>query len=141
MGRIMAIDYGRKRTGIAVTDENRIIATGLDTVATKDIFDFLGKYLKQENVDVIVVGEPRQMDNTQSESEQFIQPFVKRLHKLFPDLRIERFDERFTSKMAFRTMIDAGISRKARQDKATIDKISATILLQSYMNSTQKPGY
>ncbi len=136
----MAIDYGRKRVGIAVTDELQMISNALTTVHSKDIFAFLKKYLSEENVETIVVGEPRKMDNTHSESEQFIGPFVKNLHKLYPETKIERFDERFTSKMAFQTMIDSGINKKARQDKGTIDKISATILLQSFMESKQISG-
>lgn len=134
----MAIDYGRKRVGIAVTDELQLISNALTTIHSRDVLDFLKEYLTRENVEAIVVGEPRQMNNTLSESEQFIRPFVKKLQKMFPGLTIERFDERFTSKMAFQTMIESGISRKARQDKATIDKISAVILLQSYMESRQK---
>ena len=137
MGRIIAIDYGRKRFGIAVTDEQQIIATPLTTVHSKDIFDFLKDYMEKENVESVIVGEPRQMDNTPSEAERFIIPFLNRMKKLFPDLIVERFDERFTSKMAFQAMIDGGLRKKARQDKAMIDKISATIILQSFLASIQ----
>ena len=136
----MAIDYGRKRVGIAVTDDLQMISSALTTVHSKDIMTFLKKYLSEENVETIVIGEPRQMNNTHSESEQFIRPFVKQLRKKYPQLKIERFDERFTSKMAFQTMIDSGIGKKARQDKSTVDKISATIILQSYMESKKITG-
>jgi putative holliday junction resolvase len=138
MGRIMAIDYGRKRTGIAVTDELRLIANGLTTVASHEIFTFLKNYLQTEKVDVFVVGEPRQMNNQPSESLQFIIPFVNRLKKEFPAIPVEMVDERFTSKMAFQTMIDAGLKKKDRQNKELVDTISATIILQSYMN---QPSY
>ncbi|MFO8129411.1 MAG: Holliday junction resolvase RuvX [Bacteroidales bacterium] len=138
MGRIMAIDYGRKRAGIAVTDELQIIANALTTVHAKDVFDFLKQYITEETVEMIVVGEPRQMNNTASESVRFIDPFVKKLKKVFPDIPVDRFDERFTSKMAMQAMIDAGIGRKARRDKAAIDKISAVIILQSYMESRKQ---
>jgi putative Holliday junction resolvase len=134
MGRIMAIDYGRKRVGIAVTDELQLIANGLTTVAAHEIFTFLKSYFQKEKVDVIVVGEPRQMNNQPSESLQFIRPFVNRLKKEFPDLTVEMTDERFTSKMAFQTMIDAGLKKKDRQNKELVDTISATIILQSYMS-------
>lgn len=134
MGRIMAIDYGRKRVGIAVTDEMQIIANGLTTVASHEIFTFLKTYLKQEKVDTFVIGEPRQMNNQPSESLQFIIPFVNKLKKEYPEINIEMVDERFTSKMAFQTMIDAGLKKKDRQNKELVDTISATIILQSYMN-------
>ena len=135
MGRILALDYGKKRTGIAVTDELQIIASGLTTVETKDVFSFLKKYVTSEKVEVFVVGEPKQMDNTPSESEVLIQKFIKQLQKNFPDIPIERVDERFTSKMAFQTMIDAGLKKKKRQNKALIDEISATLILQNYLYS------
>jgi putative holliday junction resolvase len=134
MGRIMAIDYGRKRVGIAVTDELQLIANGLTTVAAHEIFSFLKLYFQKEKVDEIVVGEPRQMNNQPSESLKFIVPFLNRLKKEFPEISIEREDERFTSKMAFQTMIDAGLKRKDRQNKELVDTISATIILQSYLN-------
>jgi putative Holliday junction resolvase len=135
MGRIMAIDYGRKRTGIAVTDELQLIANGLTTVPSHEIFSFIRNYIQREMVDVFVVGEPRQMNNQPSESLQFIIPFVNRLKKEFPDKPVEMIDERFTSKMAFQTMIDAGLKKKDRQNKELVDTISATIILQSYMSS------
>ncbi len=137
MGRILAIDYGQKRVGLAVTDELKIIATGLDTIHVKDIKSFLTDYVKRENVEMFVVGEPKKLDFTDSDSVRFINPFVKWLTTAFPLIPIERVDERFTSKMAFQTMIDSGIGKKARQDKALVDKISATIILQSFM-STRK---
>lgn len=138
MGRIIAIDYRRKRVGIAVTDEQKIIATPLTTVHSKDIIEFLQDYISKENVECIIVGEPKQMDYTASEAEKFIKPFFNRIKKLFPALIVERYDERFTSKIAFQAMIDGGLKKKARQDKALIDKISATIILQSYLASNQQ---
>lgn len=136
MGRLLAIDYGRKRTGIAVSDPERIIATGLTTVATAEVMAFLEDYCRKEEVDVLVVGEAKQMDNSPSESARFIEPFVAALKKRFPEKKIARIDERFTSKMAFQAMIDGGLKKKQRQNKALIDTISAVIILQSYMNST-----
>jgi putative Holliday junction resolvase len=133
MGRILAIDYGQKRVGLAVTDEGQIIATALDTVHAKDIIQYLKKYVNKEKVDSFVVGEPRQMNNQMSEAVKFIDPFIKKLKKEFPNIGIERYDERFTSKMAFDTMITAGLKKKDRQNKETIDKISAVLILQSYM--------
>ncbi len=135
MGRILAIDYGRKRVGIAVTDEFQIIASALTTVAAKDIFTFLKDYTLTEKVDCIVVGEPKQMNYEASESAKYIEPFVRKLKLEFPKTKIERHDERFTSKMAQQTMIDAGLKKKDRQNKGLVDTISATIILQSYMNS------
>jgi putative Holliday junction resolvase len=133
MGRILAIDYGQKRVGIAVTDELKIIANSLTTVPSAQIFEFLNTYLSKENVELFLVGEPKQMDNTPSESSKFIEPFVKKLSETYPTIPIKRTDERFTSKMAFQSMIDRGLKKKDRQDKAMIDRISATIMLQSYL--------
>lgn len=133
MGRILAIDYGQKRVGFAVTDELRICANALDTIHVSEAFDFLRDYLQKEQVDLLVVGEPRKMDNTPSDSTRFIEPFVQRVKKNFPDLPIVRVDERFTSRMAFQTMIDVGLKKKDRQNKALVDKLSATIILQSYL--------
>ena len=133
MGRILAIDYGKKRVGLAVTDELQIIATALDTVAAKDVIQYLKAYMEKEQVDCIVVGDPRQMNNTPSESVKFIEPFVEKLKKVFPHVLIERYDERFTSKIAAQTMVSAGLKKKERRNKSTIDKISAVIILQSYM--------
>ena len=133
MGRIMAIDYGQKRVGIAVTDESRIIANGLTTVHVKDVMVFLKDYIAREKVDLIVVGEPRDMQNNASDAARFIEPFVKHLRKQFPEITVDRMDERFTSRMAFQTMIDAGLGKKSRQNKELVDSISATLILQSYM--------
>jgi len=135
MGRILAIDYGTKRTGIAVTDQMQIIASGLTTVDTKDLLLFLKDYISSELVDKFVIGLPKQMDNTASESEVFIQKFLEQLTKAIPHIPIERVDERFTSKMAFQTMIDSGLKKKQRKNKALIDEISATLILQSYLTS------
>jgi len=133
MGRILAIDYGQKKVGLAVTDELRICAHALETVHVAKLMDFLKTYIAKEKVDLIVVGEPRNMDNTPSDSARYIEPFVKHLQKEFPEMPIERVDERFTSRMAFQTMIDAGLKQKARRNKELVDKISATIILQSYL--------
>ena len=133
MARILALDYGKIRTGIAVTDELQIIASGLTTVDTKKIFSFLTNYLKDETVELFVIGEPKQMNNTASESEKLILPFISQLTKRFGQIPIKRVDERFTSKMAFQTMIDSGLKKKQRKNKALIDEISATIILQSYL--------
>ncbi len=138
MGRIMAIDYGRKRVGIAVTDPLQLIAGGLTTVHSSKVIDFLQDYLGKEEVDCIVVGLPTDMDNKPSEASRYIEPFVRHLSKRYPHIPIERMDERFTSRMAFQTMIDAGLKRKARQNKELVDTISATIILQSYMEQTLK---
>lgn len=134
MGRIVALDFGKKRTGIAVTDELQLIASGLITVPTHELLEFLKDYVSKEKVVKFVVGEPRQMNNTPSESEMYIAPFLSRLKKAFPAVPVEREDERFTSKLALRTMIDNGLKKKQRRDKALVDKISATIILQAYLN-------
>ena len=131
----MAIDYGRKRTGLAVTDPEQIIATGLTTVETHRLMAFIDDYLRRETVDGFVVGEAKHMDNTPSESAQYIEPFVKTLKNKYPTIPIHRIDERFTSKMAFQAMIDGGLKRKQRQNKALIDTVSAVIILQSFMQS------
>ncbi|MFD0991747.1 Holliday junction resolvase RuvX [Tenacibaculum geojense] len=133
MARILAIDFGQKRTGLAVTDELQIIASGLTTINTPEVIKFLKDYTSKENVELFVVGKPKQMDNTDSESEILIKPFLEKLSKAIPTIPIERVDERFTSKMAFQTMIDSGLKRKQRQNKALVDEISATIILQSYL--------
>lgn len=135
MGRILAIDFGKVRSGIAVTDELQLIASGLTTLKTVDLLEFILSYLKKEDVDLIVIGLPKQMDNTPSESEVYIQDFINALKKILPDIQIKREDERFTSKLAMRMMIDTGMSKKRRKNKATIDEISATLILQSYMSS------
>lgn len=135
MARILAIDYGLKRTGLAVTDELQIIASGLTTVNTKELLSFLKDYTNREQVELFLVGEPKQMDNTASESEALILPFLEKLKKQFPLIPIVRVDERFTSKMAFQTMIDSGLKKNQRKNKALIDEISATLILQSYLYS------
>ena len=133
MARIIAIDYGQKRVGFAATDELRICAHALETIPVAQAFDYLKKYIDNENVDTIVIGEPRKLDNTPSESTRYITPFVNRVKKAFPELNIVRVDERFTSRMAFQTMIDSGLKKKERQNKALVDTISATIILQTYL--------
>ncbi len=135
MGRILAIDYGQKRTGLAVTDELQLIATSLGTVATREIWNFLTEYLQKEKVETLVVGEPRDMQNRPSDSSRFVEPFVGKLRKTYPDVKIERFDERFTSKIAHQAMIDGGLKKQKRRDKALVDSISATLILQSYLES------
>ena len=135
MGRILAIDYGTKRTGLAVTDELQIIASGLTTVSTNELIPFLKDYIKKESVELFLIGEPKQMDNTASESEVYIQKFINVLEKEIPAIPIHRVDERFTSKMAFQTMIDSGLKKNQRKNKALIDEISATLILQSYLYS------
>lgn len=138
MARIIAIDYGKKRTGIAVTDPLQIIASGLTTVATRDLLAFIDNYLKQEDVSTIVIGEPKQMDYTDSELGAVIHQFAHNLQVAYPHVKIERVDERFTSKMAFQTMIDSGLSKAKRRNKALVDEIAATIILQTYLNSNSK---
>ncbi len=135
MGRILAIDYGTKRVGLAVTDELRIIASPLETVHVKDIYQYLEDYFKREQVDIIVVGEARDMNNKLSDSARVIEPFVRSLQKKYKDKSIERMDERFTSVMAQRVILDSGINKKARRNKGLVDKISAGIILQSYLDS------
>lgn len=133
MGRILAIDIGKKRTGIAVTDPLRIAANGLDTVSTNDLIPFLENYFSKEEVDVIVLGYPTQMDGSESESIKFIRPIEKKIKEKFPAKELVFADERFTSVLAHKAMLDGGLKKKARQDKALVDKISATIILQSYL--------
>ncbi|MCB0446731.1 MAG: Holliday junction resolvase RuvX [Gelidibacter sp.] len=135
MARLLAIDYGTKRTGIAVTDELQIIASGLTTVVTKDLLSFLKDYISKENVELFIIGEPKQMNNEVSESEADIIPFIEKLKIAIPQIPIVRVDERFTSKMAFQTMIDSGLKKNQRKNKALVDEISATIILQSYLYS------
>ncbi len=133
MSRILAIDFGKVRTGIAITDVLQIIASGLTTVATPELIPFLKDYTKKEKVALFLVGLPKQMDNTASESEVLIAPFLKKLAATFPNIPMQRVDERFTSKMAFQSMLDGGVKKKKRQNKGLIDEISATIILQSYL--------
>lgn len=135
MGRILAIDYGKKRTGIAITDELQMIASGLTTVPTSGLLTFLKEYIIKEKVELFLVGEPKQMDYTASESEALITPFLVKLEKIFPNIPVKRVDERFTSKMAFQSMIDGGLKKNQRKNKALVDEISATLILQSYLYS------
>lgn len=131
--RLLAIDYGQKRTGIAVTDELQIIASGLTTIPSETAITFLQDYFAKERVEKVLVGEPKQMNNEPSQSAGLIDAFVEKFKTAFPEMAVERVDERFTSKMAFRTMIDSGLKKKQRQDKGLIDEISATIMLQDYL--------
>jgi putative Holliday junction resolvase len=133
MGRIIAIDYGQKRVGLAVTDELQLIATSLTTVPSAEVLIFLKEYLAKNPVTCFVVGEPRQMNNQPSESARFIEPFIRALRSEFPGIPVERVDERFTSMMAQRTILESGVRKKVRQDKALVDTVSATIMLQSYL--------
>ena len=134
MPRILAIDYGLKRTGIAVTDEMQIIASGLTTVASPTLIAFLKKYFEQEKVQTVLIGDPKQMNGLPSESAPIIEKFVVEFIKVFPEMHVVRVDERFTSKMAFQSMIDSGMKKKQRQNKSLIDEISATIMLQDYLS-------
>ncbi|MDI9257564.1 Holliday junction resolvase RuvX [Flavobacterium sedimenticola] len=133
MPRILAIDYGIKRTGLAVTDDLQIIASGLTTVASETVIPFLKDYFAKEEVIKVLIGEPKQMNGQPSESTPIIEKFVADFKTHFPEMKVERVDERFTSKMAFQTMIDSGLKKKQRQNKALVDEIAATILLQDYL--------
>ena len=135
MSRIVAIDYGRKRTGIAVSDTMQLIANGLTTVPTHELLNFIGDYIAKEPVERIIIGLPKQMNNEVSENMKNIEPFVRSLKKRFPELPVEYVDERFTSVLAHRTMLEAGLKKKDRQNKALVDEISATIILQTYLES------
>ncbi|MCQ2368961.1 MAG: Holliday junction resolvase RuvX [Paludibacteraceae bacterium] len=137
MGRILAVDYGKKRVGLAVTDPARIIAGGLTTVDTPNVLDYICNYVATNDVECIVVGLPKQVNGKPSESMNYINPFVGNLKKRLPDMQVVFYDERFTSVLAHKTMIDAGLKKKDRADKALVDKISATIILQDYLNSVQ----
>lgn len=137
MSRILAIDYGQKRCGIAVTDILQIIPNGLKTVATNELMTFLKDYLSKEDVECIVIGLPKQNSGKDSASCKYINPFISQLHKNFPLLKIERYDERFTSVLAHQTIIESGIGKKARRNKGLVDEISATIILQDYMESNR----
>ena len=133
MGRILAIDYGRKRVGLAVTDPMKMIANGLDTIHPNEVLKYLEDYCSREDVESFVVGYPKQMNNTDSEAVQYIKPFLKKLKKQFPTVPVELEDERFTSKMALDAMIQGGMKKKQRQNKSNVDRISATIILQSFL--------
>ncbi len=133
MSKFLALDIGKKRTGIASTDDNNIIATALVTVETSKLEDFLKHYLSQNDVDKIIVGYPKNMNNLYSDAVKYIEPVINRLRKVFNEIEFILVDERFTSKMAFQTMLSSGITKSKRRDKSTVDKISATIMLQSYL--------
>jgi putative Holliday junction resolvase len=140
LGRILAIDYGSKRVGLAVSDPLRIIASSLEAVHSKDVIEFLKVYLNNEKVDIIVVGEPKTLMNVKSDSARFIDPFVVHLQRTFPEVKIERYDERFTSSIAQQTMLLGGMKKKDRKIKENVDKISATIILQDYMEFIKYKG-
>ena len=133
MSKIIAIDYGLKRIGVAISDESRVLAFGLDTVSVSEIIPFLTQIVNKEHIDVFVIGKPLQKDNTQSEIEIEILRFIKKLKLIFPQIVIERYDERFTSLIAKKTIIESGINKKKRADKKLVDKISATLILQSFL--------
>ena len=135
MSRILSIDFGSKRCGIAITDESQIIASGLTTVSTKNLIDFLKEYFVNEKVEVLVIGFPKNMLNESSSVEPLILKYIKIISTTFPKLTIKRFDERFTSKLAFKAMIDGGLKKNKRKNKETIDMVSATIILQDYLHS------
>lgn len=139
MSRIVAIDYGRKRSGIAVSDVLQLIANGLTTVPTHQLLQFVVDYVAREPVEKILVGLPKQMNNELSENQKYIEPFVRSLKKRLPSVPVEYVDERFTSVLAHKAMVDGGLKKKARQDKALVDEISATIILQSYLESKRLP--
>ena len=138
MARILSIDYGKKRTGLAVTDQLQIIANGLVTVATSTLFDYLKDYIAKEQVERIIIGEPRQTNGAPSENMTRVMQFVNRWRNAFPEIPIEFYDERFTSVLAHKAMLDGGLRKKKRQDKALVDEISATIILQSYLESARR---
>ena len=137
MGRILSIDYGKKRTGLAVTDPLCIIASALTTVETKELERYLADYFSKNDVDIIVLGKPSQMNGDPSETMRYIEPLAGRLRHAYPEKKVVLYDERFTSVIAHRTMLESGIGKMARRDKALVDRISATIILQSYMDSIQ----
>jgi len=135
LGRILSLDIGRKRTGVAATDPLKIIANGITTVPTGQIFDFITEYQESNDIELIVIGMPKQMNNEPSEAVKYIKPVINRLKKLFPNIPLVMVDERFTSKIAHQTMIDGGVKKMDRRNKALVDTISATIILQSYLES------
>ena len=137
MGRIIGIDFGRKRTGIAVTDPLKIVANGLTTVPSHTVVDFLVKYIEKDNVEKIVVGLPKQLNGQPSESMQYITPFLNRLKKVLPQIPVVMYDERFTSTLAHKAMLDGGMKKKDRQNKEIVDTIAATIILNDYLQSNQ----
>ena len=134
LGKIVALDFGRVRTGVAVTDELQLIASGLCTVDTANLLSFLKEYAAKESIETIVVGEPKQMNNLPSESEQLILPFIEKLRAELPGIPVVRQDERFTSRMAMRSLVESGVKKKKRRDKALVDEVSATLILQAYLD-------
>ena len=137
-GRILALDYGEKRTGMAVTDPLQMIASGMGTVPTQDLIDTLRAYVSEEAVTTFVVGEPKQRDNTPSDIEAEILKFIRKLEQEFPGIQIERQDERYTSKLAMHSLVEGGVKKKKRQDKALLDEVSATLILQAYLDRTKR---
>ncbi|GAA0541479.1 Holliday junction resolvase RuvX [Chitinophaga japonensis] len=135
MGRILSIDYGKKRTGLAVTDPLQLIASGLTTVPTHNLVPFLKQYMAQETVSEIIIGEPRNLDGSATDATALVTECVRILHKHFPGIPVKKIDERFTSKIASRSMLDSGLKKKDRQNKALVDEISATVLLQGYLQN------
>jgi len=133
MGRVLAIDFGTKRCGIAVTDPLQLIASGLTTIPRKELMDYLAKYFQEETVDQVLFGEPKQKDGTPSDVAPLIEAFIRKFKVQFPEMKVARIDERYSSKMAFQSMIDGGLSKKKRQNKGLIDEISATLILQDYL--------
>lgn len=138
MARILAIDYGQKRVGLAVTDNLQIIATALDTVHAKDVVQYISDYVSRENVELFVVGFPKDLQNKATDATKYVEAFIKHLERKFPAIPIEKIDERFTSKIAFRAMIDGGLKKSDRRNKAMIDKISAVVILQSYLERIKR---
>lgn len=138
MARILAIDYGTKRVGVAVTDELQIIASGLTTVHSSEIITFLKTYCEKESVECIVIGEPKSLKNEATDSTESIENFARHMIKIFPSIKIDRIDERFTSVLASRAILDSGVKKKKRQDKGLVDEVSATIILQDYMERKSK---
>jgi putative Holliday junction resolvase len=137
LARILAIDYGQKRVGLAVTDSLQIIATALDTIHSKDAVRYISEYVERERVELFVIGFPKDLQNRTTDATKYVEAFIKQLGKAFPNIDVVKIDERFTSKIAFRTMIDGGLKKSDRRDKAMIDKISAVIILQSYLEQKQ----
>lgn len=137
-GRILGIDYGSKRVGFAVSDPGQMIANGLKTIPAHEVWTFLEEYMRKENIAGIVVGYPKRMNNLPSEAMEYITPFVRTLKKRYPEIAVDYMDERFTSKLAVQSMVDAGLKKKTRRDKALVDKISATLILQSYLDVISK---
>lgn len=136
MGRLLCIDYGRKRCGVAVTDPMKIVATGLATVPASEIFDFVSRYIAENEVDALILGHPRTLGGDESESMRYITPFINRLRNHLPGLEVRLYDERFTSTLAHRAMLDGGMKKMARRDKATVDRMAATIILNDYLQSS-----